>query len=110
MDFWESLLAWLIILVCLLVILVVLIQKGRGGGLAGAFGGGGGSSAFGAKTGDVFRAAVELRLRRASLLADLPVSQKLTLAITHTRQGVFSAQGIERSHAVDGAIGDDDLT
>jgi len=34
--------------------LVILLQRGRGGGLAGAFGGGGGSSAFGAKTGDVF--------------------------------------------------------
>ena len=39
---------------CGLLILVVLLQRGRGGGLAGAFGGGGGSSAFGAKTGDVF--------------------------------------------------------
>lgn len=45
---------WLIILVCLLLMLVVLIQRGRGGGLSGAFGGVGGSSAFGAKTGDVF--------------------------------------------------------
>ena len=34
--------------------LVILLQRGRGSGLAGAFGGGGGSSAFGAKTGDVF--------------------------------------------------------
>lgn len=39
---------------CCLLILVILLQKGRGGGLAGAFGGAGGSSAFGAKTGDVF--------------------------------------------------------
>ena len=30
------------------------MQRGRGGGLIGAFGGPGGSSAFGAKTGDVF--------------------------------------------------------
>ena len=43
-----------LIFVCLFLILVILLQKGRGGGLAGAFGGGGGSSAFGAKTGDVF--------------------------------------------------------
>ncbi len=44
----------LLIAVCCFLILVVLIQRGRGGGLAGAFGGAGGSSAFGAKTGDVF--------------------------------------------------------
>lgn len=39
---------------CILLILIILIQRGRGEGLSGAFGGGGGSSAFGAKTGDVF--------------------------------------------------------
>ena len=33
---------------------MILIQRGKGGGLAGAFGGMGGSSAFGARTGDVF--------------------------------------------------------
>lgn len=38
---------------CLLLIIVVLLQKGRGGGLGAAFGGAG-SSAFGARTGDVF--------------------------------------------------------
>ncbi len=43
-----------IIAVCLFLMLVILLQRGRGGGLAGAFGGAGGSSAFGAKTGDVF--------------------------------------------------------
>lgn len=47
-------LAWLLIFVCGLLILIVLLQRGRGGGLTGAFGGAGGSSAFGAKTGDVF--------------------------------------------------------
>ena len=47
-------LAWMLIFVCGLLVLIVLLQRGRGGGLAGAFGGGGGSSAFGAKTGDVF--------------------------------------------------------
>ncbi|MFQ5463280.1 MAG: preprotein translocase subunit SecG [Phycisphaerae bacterium] len=50
----QTLLAWLTILVCGLLMLVIMLQRGRGGGLAGAFGGGGGSSAFGAKTGDVF--------------------------------------------------------
>lgn len=51
----QSFLAVALIFVCLFLILVILLQKGRGGGLAGAFGGGGGgSSAFGAKTGDVF--------------------------------------------------------
>lgn len=48
---WILLIA--ILASCILLILVILIQRGRGGGLAGAFGGGG-SSAFGAKTGDVF--------------------------------------------------------
>ena len=48
---------WILLVVlmgsCILLILVILVQRGRGEGLAGAFGGGG-SSAFGAKTGDVF--------------------------------------------------------
>ena len=43
-----------ILTICVFLILVILIQRGRGEGLSGAFGGGGGSSAFGAKTGDVF--------------------------------------------------------
>ncbi len=54
MSGMQTLLAWLTILVCGLLMLVIMLQRGRGGGLAGAFGGGGGSSAFGAKTGDVF--------------------------------------------------------
>ena len=44
----------LFLIIAVLLILVVLVQRGRGGGLVGAFGGPGGSSAFGAKTGDVF--------------------------------------------------------
>lgn len=47
-------LGFVLMCTCLLLILVILLQRGRGGGLAGAFGGAGGSSAFGAKTGDVF--------------------------------------------------------
>ena len=54
MNCGQSFLALLLITVCCLLMLVVLVQRGRGGGLAGAFGGAGGSSAFGAKTGDVF--------------------------------------------------------
>ncbi len=50
----QFLVATLMISVCILLMLIILLQKGRGEGLAGAFGGGGGSSAFGAKTGDVF--------------------------------------------------------
>ncbi|NIA06744.1 MAG: preprotein translocase subunit SecG [Actinobacteria bacterium] len=44
----------LFFIIAVLLILVILMQRGRGGGLVGAFGGPGGSSAFGAKTGDVF--------------------------------------------------------
>jgi preprotein translocase subunit SecG len=50
----QWLLAVMLIFVCFLLMIVILLQKGRGGGLAGAFGGAGGTSAFGAKTGDVF--------------------------------------------------------
>ena len=49
-----SLLMILFVIVAVVLILVILVQRGRGGGLIGAFGGPGGSSAFGAKTGDVF--------------------------------------------------------
>lgn len=54
MTWGQWLVALLIIVVCCFFMLVILLQRGRGGGLAGAFGGAGGSSAFGAKTGDVF--------------------------------------------------------
>ena len=54
MTWAQWLVALLIIVVCCFFMLVILLQRGRGGGLAGAFGGAGGSSAFGAKTGDVF--------------------------------------------------------
>ena len=49
-----STLTILFFIISVLLILVILVQRGRGGGLVGAFGGPGGSSAFGAKTGDVF--------------------------------------------------------
>jgi preprotein translocase subunit SecG len=54
MTWPQWLLGALITFVCFLLIIVILLQKGRGGGMAGAFGGAGGTSAFGAKTGDVF--------------------------------------------------------
>ena len=54
MAWGQWFLAALLIAVCCLLMLVILLQRGRGSGLTGAFGGGGGSSAFGAKTGDVF--------------------------------------------------------
>ena len=54
MSWIQSLLTVLLITICCLLMLVILVQKGRGEGLTGAFGGAGGSSAFGAKTGDVF--------------------------------------------------------
>ncbi len=54
MVFWRGLMALAIIVVCCVLMFVILLQRGRGGGLAGAFGGAGGTSAFGAKTGDVF--------------------------------------------------------
>lgn len=49
-----AVLSILFVVVAAVLILVILMQRGRGGGLVGAFGGPGGSSAFGAKTGDVF--------------------------------------------------------
>jgi len=49
-----NILMTLFLIIAVMLILVVLVQRGRGGGLIGAFGGPGGSSAFGAKTGDVF--------------------------------------------------------
>ena len=54
MGWSQWFLAAMIIVVCAFLMLVILVQRGRGGGLSGAFGGMGGSSAFGAKTGDVF--------------------------------------------------------
>lgn len=54
MTWGQWLVAMLIIVICSFLMLVIMLQRGRGGGLAGAFGGAGGSSAFGAKTGDVF--------------------------------------------------------
>ncbi len=54
MTWPQWLLGTLVVFICLLLMLVILLQKGRGGGFSGAFGGAGGTSAFGAKTGDVF--------------------------------------------------------
>jgi len=54
MSWTQWFLGVLLICVCCFLMLVILLQRGRGGGLVGAFGGAGGSSAFGAKTGDVF--------------------------------------------------------
>jgi len=54
MTWGQWLLASFLVFTCFVLMLVILLQKGRGGGFAGAFGGAGGSSAFGAKTGDVF--------------------------------------------------------
>lgn len=54
MTWGQWALGSLLVFTCFILVLVILLQKGRGGGFAGAFGGAGGSSAFGAKTGDVF--------------------------------------------------------
>lgn len=54
MTWGQWALGSLLVFTCFILMLVILLQKGRGGGFAGAFGGAGGSSAFGAKTGDVF--------------------------------------------------------
>lgn len=54
MTWSQTFLALISLGVCGFLMLVILLQRGRGGGLTGAFGGAGGSSAFGAKTGDVF--------------------------------------------------------
>jgi preprotein translocase subunit SecG len=53
-DYLLGFLNLVIVVLALFLIVLILIQRGRGGGLAGAFGGMGGSSAFGARTGDVF--------------------------------------------------------
>jgi preprotein translocase subunit SecG len=53
-DYLLGFLNVVIVILTLFLIVLILIQRGRGGGLAGAFGGMGGSSAFGARTGDVF--------------------------------------------------------
>lgn len=52
--FLQALLFVFMVLLSLFLILIILLQRGKGGGLVGAFGGAGGSSAFGAKTSDVF--------------------------------------------------------
>ena len=54
MDYLLGFLNFVIVVLTLFLIILILIQRGKGGGLAGAFGGMGGSSAFGARTGDVF--------------------------------------------------------
>jgi preprotein translocase subunit SecG len=54
MSWGQWALGSLLVFTCFILMLVILLQKGRGGGFSGAFGGAGGSSAFGAKTGDVF--------------------------------------------------------
>ncbi|MEK7756580.1 MAG: preprotein translocase subunit SecG, partial [Planctomycetota bacterium] len=54
MSWGQWLLGSFLVFICFILMLVILLQKGRGGGFSGAFGGAGGSSAFGAKTGDVF--------------------------------------------------------
>jgi preprotein translocase subunit SecG len=53
-DYILGFLNLVIVILTLFLIILILIQRGKGGGLAGAFGGMGGSSAFGARTGDVF--------------------------------------------------------
>ena len=55
MNWWPQwFFAFVLIFVCCILMIVILLQRGRGGGFVGAFGGAGGTSAFGAKTGDVF--------------------------------------------------------
>jgi preprotein translocase subunit SecG len=49
---FQTILAFLFVVVGLLMIGIILLQKNRGAGLSGAFGGVGGHSAFGTKTGD----------------------------------------------------------
>ncbi len=54
MTWGQWALGSLLVFTCFILMVAILLQKGRGGGFAGSFGGAGGSSAFGAKTGDVF--------------------------------------------------------
>jgi len=53
-GFGQTLMTIVIVLVCVFLMLIILVQQASSGGLTSAFGGGGTSSAFGAKTGDVF--------------------------------------------------------
>lgn len=55
MTVWQTIFVIFYVGVGVLLVGIILLQKGRGGGIGSAFGGGGGgTSAFGAKTGDVF--------------------------------------------------------
>lgn len=55
MTVWQTIFVIFYVGVGILLVGIILLQKGRGGGIGSAFGGGGGgTSAFGAKTGDVF--------------------------------------------------------
>ena len=77
----DNILLIIFVIIAVLLILLILVQRGRGGGLVGAFGGPGGSSAFGAKTGDVFTiitvVMAVLFLVVACLLAFRPSSEPL---------------------------------
>ena len=86
------------LIIAVLLILVILMQRGRGGGLVGAFGGPGGSSAFGAKTGDVFTiitvVMAVLFLVIGCLLAFRPVQQQPEFPAQPTQQSSTTGPAI----------------
>ena len=83
----AAFLATLFCAVCVLLVVVIMLQKGRGGGLGAAFGGAG-SSAFGAKTGDVFT-WVTIVLTALFLLLAIAATMAMRPARTVTLAPVF---------------------
>ena len=103
MDYLLGFLNFVIVILTLFLIILILIQRGKGGGLAGAFGGMGGSSAFGARTGDVFTkvtVGVAIAWILLSMLMVVLTNRETPRSGTILR---LSECGIERPGHVEGA-------
>ena len=106
-----TILSVLFVIIAVVLILVVLVQRGRGGGLIGAFGGPGGSSAFGAKTGDVFTiitvVMAALFLVVGCLLAFRPAPEAIDLSADKVTQQSSTTES-EQSTAADISVPEDE--